>query len=231
MRPVLLLVLVSITIGCTSASSRDPIEFEREVVRLVEALGDTDYDRREEAQTLLLAIGPDVLPVIERIDPPGDPEAAHRLQLVRERLLFVPEAGPPIELTILFARSKYRDYQRATFSFEHGLRDDPRLAVTRNDWDLQYGNGGDVFTVSMVSDDRSRILDLGKKSWETLGELPDLPAYPEPKHDPEVDAIEGHMYLVHTVDSDTDLHAVFRVERLIRNDQCTITWMRVNTGD
>ena len=37
--------------------------------------------------------------------------------------------------------------------------------MTRDDWDLQFGKGGDSFSVTMVTDDRSRIVDLGVGTW------------------------------------------------------------------
>lgn len=128
--------------------------------------------------------------------------------------------------TTLFARSVFRDYEKATFSFEHGVRDDPRQ-VTGNDWDLQYGNGGDYFTVAMVLDDRSRIVDLGEKDWSSI-ESEQLPVLtPHDRYLREkVRAVPGHLYLIHTVDRETDLYAAFRVES-IRGGKCDITWQRV----
>jgi hypothetical protein len=63
------------------------------------------------------------------------------------------------------------------------------------------------------------------------------PAQPRrPKRDgvPKVDpifakAVAGHMYVIHVVDKDEDFYALFRVESLVRGDNCTITWKRVPT--
>ncbi len=123
----------------------------------------------------------------------------------------------------LLSRGKYKDYEKATFSFQHGLRDDPQN-VTRNDWDLLFGNGGDVFDVTMVTDDRSRIRDLGAIDMESLETIPKLPAYEEPKREKSVPAVVGHVYMVHTKDSDSDLYALFRVEWLEPGDSCVIRW-------
>lgn len=130
---------------------------------------------------------------------------------------------------VLLSRTKHNDYERATFSFEHGLRDDPD-GVTLNDWDLQFGNGGDFFTVTMVNDDCSRIIDLGELAWSAidLAKLPELPAHPEPAREPPVPAEIGHVYMVHTKDRDTDLQALFRVESLVPGDRCTITWRLIS---
>jgi len=82
----------------------------------------------------------------------------------------------------------------------------------------------DSFDVTMVADDRSRIKDLGKYTWEDKFALPTLAAYEEPEREPSVKAIEGHMYMVHSRDSDTDLYTLFRVERLVPGESVVITW-------
>ena len=55
-----------------------------------------------------------------------------------------------------------------------------------------------------------------------------------PKHDgvPKVDpvfvrAVPGHMYVIRVVDGSEDFYVLFRVESLVRGDNCTITWKRV----
>ncbi|HEX8282731.1 MAG TPA: hypothetical protein VF588_05225 [Pyrinomonadaceae bacterium] len=55
-----------------------------------------------------------------------------------------------------------------------------------------------------------------------------------PKHDgvPKVDpifakAVAGHMYVLHVVDEREDFYVLFRVESLVRGDNCTITWKRI----
>ena len=127
----------------------------------------------------------------------------------------------------LFARTAFRDYQKATFSFEHALRDDP-TNITGNDWDVQYGNAGNHFHVAMVSDDRSRMIDLGATTWEELDmdKLEKRPPYPRPRRE-FVPAVTGHIYLVHTVDRNTDLYALFRVEKITQKGTCDITWKRI----
>lgn len=128
---------------------------------------------------------------------------------------------------VLLSRSFWKDYEKATFSFEHGLRDDPNN-VTLNDWDILFGNtpGVPSFEVTMVNDDCSRIMHLGKLTWSEvrLADVPQLPAHPQPTREPEVRAIPGHIYMVHTKDRDSDLYALFRVESLLPGDRCQITW-------
>ncbi len=120
----------------------------------------------------------------------------------------------------LFDRFKHKHRGRATFSFEHGIRDDPHSLITRNDWDLQF-NGGQ-FYVNMAKDDRSRIVDLGAKKFSEITELPAAAA----EDCKRVRAVEGHLYLVHTKDTDTDQIALFRVRRSIAGDLVEIEWAR-----
>ena len=123
----------------------------------------------------------------------------------------------------LFDRSKHKSYGRATFSFEHGIRDDPGLRLTRNDWDLLFQAGR--FRVNTIGDDRSRIADLGAKKLSEVDALPELPAV-DTNPNGIVAAHEGHVYLVRTQDRDTDLMALFRVRKLVPNDRVEIEWVR-----
>jgi hypothetical protein len=138
------------------------------------------------------------------------------------------EAAPRGVLTsgtvTLLSRAKYSDYEKATFSFEHGIRDDPGLRRTRNDWELLYGSGGDTFDVRMVTDDRSVIVDLGEKALVDITALPAFPAYKEGVTT-RVAAIDGHAYAVRTRDTESDHVSVFRVAKLVPGDQCTIEWV------
>jgi hypothetical protein len=57
--------------------------------------------------------------------------------------------------------------------------------ITKNDWDIKYSyasiNGSsDYFGVTMISNDRSRIEDLGKLNWTDPKEVPVLLANPGP---------------------------------------------------
>lgn len=131
----------------------------------------------------------------------------------------------------LYSRQKYDDYPRACFSFEFGGNGEGIQDKVRNDWDLQFGNGGNVFDVTMVVDDQSRIADLGKLSWDDDFEIPVLPAHPEPTREPDVKAIVGHIYLVHTKDRNTDIYTLFRVESLKKDDTVTISWKRIDSPE
>ena len=132
---------------------------------------------------------------------------------------------PAADSVKLDSRQKHQSYERATFSFDHGIRDDPGLDITRNDWDIQFGNGGDDFTVTMVVDDRSQIEDLGPRVWPAMSFS--TATLKQPASD-RAAAVEGHMYVAHVEDSDSDFHVFFRVDELVAGDTCTISWRIVD---
>lgn len=122
------------------------------------------------------------------------------------------------------------NYTQAAFSFKYGVNGDSALKLTRNNWDLLFGNSplADAFDVTMVTDDCSRIKDLGALKWSNAIDVPALPAYAQPMREPSVKAIVGHMYLVHTKDRDEDHYALFRVETLQPGKSVTISWKLVS---
>lgn len=149
----------------------------------------------------------------------------------------------------LFSRAKYKDqfddYGKSTFSFRHGVRSDAGREVTRNNYELQYGSinwagDSDWFTVTMVTDDCSRIKDLGALEWAEIVNVPLLPASVEPQKGIRFPAktetfeeasngqvtrvVAGHAYVVHSKDSDSDFYTLFRVDELVPNDRVTISW-------
>ena len=121
------------------------------------------------------------------------------------------------------------NYVDATFSFEFGMNGAAAVPTTLNDWDILFGNrpDRDTFDVTMVTDDCSRIRDLGAVNWGDSFQVPAIPAYPVPTREPDVAAIVGHMYVVHTKDANTDLYALFHVEALEPLKSVTITWKGV----
>ena len=152
----------------------------------------------------------------------------------------------------LFSRAKYKDkvdgYGRSTFSFRYGVRSDVGREITRNNYELQYGNinwngDSDWFTVTMVTDDCSRIKDLGELKWSDIVEVPLLPAslepprgirgpsktetYEESSNGQVSKVVAGHIYVVHSKDSDSNFYTLFRVENLVPSDEVTISWKRV----
>src|SRR5207302_4665264 len=72
------------------------------------------------------------------------------------------------------------NYTQAAFSFKFGVNGDDAVALTHNNWDVLFGNSPDrdTFQVTMVTDDCSRILDLGELKWSDIFVLPALPAHP-----------------------------------------------------
>jgi hypothetical protein len=118
------------------------------------------------------------------------------------------------------------NYPYAVFSFEFGGNGPEVEKLCRNDWDIIFGNSPlpDAFDVTTVTDDRSRIRDLGRLGWEDKFEIPRLSAYEEPERESSVKAVEGHIYLVHTRDTNSDLFALFRVEKLELGKSVEISW-------
>lgn len=121
------------------------------------------------------------------------------------------------------------NYAYATYSFRHGGNGPEIQQLCRNNWDLLFGNSPlpDAFDVTMVTDDRSRIRDLGKYKWSDKFHIPRLPSYEEPETEPSVRAIVGHIYLVHTRDTDNDYYVLFRVERLVSEESVEISWKMI----
>lgn len=118
------------------------------------------------------------------------------------------------------------NYPYATFSFAFGGNGPDLKERCKNNWDIIFGNSplADAFDVTLVTDDRSRIKDLGAFDWSDQFVVPALPAYDEPTREPSVKAVEGHLYLVHSRDTLSDLHALFRVEKLEPGQSVDITW-------
>ena len=153
------------------------------------------------------------------------------------------------ETVTLFSRAKHQNTPRTNrqskFSFRYGVRSEVAPEITLNNFELQYGNftwngDSDWFTVSMVTDDRSRIKDLGTLQWSEILKGPYLPASVKPHRgvrfpargqtledssDGQVSKVVlGHMYVLHAKDPRSDLYALFRVEKLVPNDEVTISW-------
>ncbi|MGI5864598.1 MAG: hypothetical protein ACOX6T_21460 [Myxococcales bacterium] len=101
-----------------------------------------------------------------------------------------------------------------------------------NDWDLLFGNdqdpARDLFSVNLVTDDDSFIVDLGEKSFADVPEQVDPALYPvgeHGKHD-DIPVAVGHLYVVRTIDSNTRQWAAFKVTAHELNEQVTISWVR-----
>ena len=149
----------------------------------------------------------------------------------------------------LFSRAKYKDkfdgYGKSAFSFKYGVRSDVGPETTRNNYELEYGNinwngDSDWFIVTMVTDDCSRIKDLGELQWSDIPVVPYLPAsyapqrgirgpsktetYEESSNGQVTRVVAGHIYVLHSKDSETNFYTLFRVDDLLPSDQVTISW-------
>ncbi len=156
-----------------------------------------------------------------------------------------PDEQASLRRVVLFSRIKHQDqhqgYGKAAFSFEQGIRSDG-AKTTRNYFDIVYGTtsiDGDSDWFN-VSENLSRIKDLGEMSWDDVQLVPILLARPEGST-PETrwtagesyevssdgrvtKAVMGHIYLLHVKDSDSDFYVMFRVEKLKPSDRCVISW-------
>jgi hypothetical protein len=117
-------------------------------------------------------------------------------------------------------------YTAATFSFEHDTRDD--RAKTRNDWDFVVGNRGpdspDELNIRTVTDDRGQIWDLGVTSFNAAlrGDVPMSEGATRATVKP------GHVYLVHTLDSESDYWVLFKVLEARPGRDLIIEWVKVD---
>ena len=156
-------------------------------------------------------------------------------QTSNEVLFNVAVQSEPRFVTLMARRitDGHDNYVDATFSFEHGMNGEAALPLTRNDWDILFGNSPDLdtFGVTMVTDDCSRIKDLGALAWGDVFQVPVIAAHPVPTREPDVNALVGHMYVVHTKDTQTDLYALFRVEALDPGKSVTISWKSVQSPE
>jgi RNA polymerase sigma-70 factor (ECF subfamily) len=114
-------------------------------------------------------------------------------------------------------------YTAATYSFEKDTRDDAR--ATRNDWDflLQPWRGPAWFDVTTLTDDHSLIRDLGdvEVDWVLGGR-----ASPG-KGEEMARAVAGHLYVIRTLDTETDTWALLRILRLDQDGGMVFAWRYV----
>jgi len=141
-----------------------------------------------------------------------------------------PTPVPSSGVARLLARTATDDYEAATMSFEHAtvLED----GEVRNDWDLLFGNDRDPdcdeFRVNTVTDDRSFIVDKGNVAFADLPQVLDPPARGDGPCDGAdcIPAVQGHLYVVRTLDRDTRQYAAFRVLAHERNRSVDLYWYR-----
>jgi len=133
----------------------------------------------------------------------------------------------------LFDRARFGDYEKATFSFLHGVRDDV-LGVVNNNWELLFESNR-FFTIS-AGDASELICDLGARSLDSLTSAPlaELEALVEAasraarstdtrRGDGErAPARAGHTYFVWSASGDSDLASAFEVVQLERESHCLL---------
>jgi hypothetical protein len=158
-----------------------------------------------------------------------------RGQTSNEVLFNVKQQLEPRQVTLPARRviNGQDNFADACFSFEFGLNGEANVRLTRNDWDILFGNSPDkdTFQVTLAGDDRSRIQDMGPLNWSDSFQVPVLIPLPAPANTPGIDAVVGHMYVVHTKDTTTDLYALFRVEALVPLTSVTISWKSVQSPE
>ncbi|MEL6180437.1 MAG: hypothetical protein AAFS10_15870, partial [Myxococcota bacterium] len=129
----------------------------------------------------------------------------------------------------LISRSWADDYEAATLSFEWAtVRED---GCVKNDWDVLFdkSDSEDLFIVNTVADDASSIIDLGP------GEVQDLPRELEREEYARgsygkfdfIGVKAGHLYLVHTRDSNTRQFVLFRVVEHELHRSVTLEWQHI----
>jgi hypothetical protein len=120
-------------------------------------------------------------------------------------------AGKHIRVNAVLARKYAAALDRnkadtaSTFGFESGTRDD--MDKSRNDWDFMYGSGRTRIDIRTISDDAGFIWNLGVVDFENLPE--DVLKTAQSKE--ETEALLNHVYIIHTVDSDSDLWSKMKI--------------------
>lgn len=193
---------------------------------------------------------PAVAANVELSAPPSTPgEREHGTRPTSTAAAAIDSTAPArlLERAELFDRDAYKEredaYTRATFSFVHGLRDDPDN-VTRNDRDVLFGNG--KLRTHTVVNDYGLIVDLGTVRLADLAaqELASLRAtvagaaaehFAPANHGDEqpfvvARAAVGHTYFVWTLDDDTDETAAFEVLELAPRERCLLEWYASSDG-
>ena len=145
-----------------------------------------------------------------------------------------PEGAPGVSpfhgVAVLEARTLNDDYEAATISFKYAtVVEDGQV---NNNWDLLFGNDRDPdideFSVNMVVDDESFIVDLGPVTICDVPSTVDPADYPVGyygEHD-YVGVEKGHLYVVRNVDGLTRQYAAVRVLEHDLNRSVTILWYR-----
>ncbi|MBL8801068.1 MAG: sigma-70 family RNA polymerase sigma factor [Planctomycetes bacterium] len=181
------------------------------------------------------SVATDGLEVVSPTTPSAQREAAPLAQLE------APDDELLCEPAELFDRTRFGDYEKATFSFLHGLRDDA-LGVVNNNWELLFQSN--EFVSVTVAEDAALICDLGARSLESLTSAPlaELEALVEAAsraaRSTDTRSGEGerslaqlgHTYFVWSAGGDSDLASAFEVVQLERDSHCLLEWYSTADG-
>lgn len=155
---------------------------------------------------------------------------------------------PELNHVTLYSKLGHRDWSRASVNFDSGERGSKDAQV--DEFDLIYGtlavnSDSDWFS---VRDPRSTIVDLGAKQWGDFSETPSFkskkPRKPLPLSAPmvidgsagskEISPYQqfvpvkaGHMYLMKVVRGRKKTYIMFRVDTLVKEDNCLLSWKKV----
>ncbi len=130
------------------------------------------------------------------------------------------------EFAARVSMNRYFDYVASTYSFELDTRDD--VKATHNDWDVAFENDGDPrLRIRLVTDDRSRVFDLG----DTIGDIVDPESLATAESsDRDLPIAAQHTYLIRSQDTDEDRIDLLRIVGL-RDDRYVIfAWLPVYDG-
>jgi hypothetical protein len=111
-------------------------------------------------------------------------------------------------------------YLVSAYSFEKATRDDRK--ATLNDWDFMLETWRDKLwlRVRTVTDDRSVVRDLGPIDFATARRG----AVPLGTGEERAEVVEGHVYVIHTLDTETDSWALLRVLELGEDASMVFQW-------
>ena len=163
---------------------------------------------------------------------------------------------PPLNEVTLYSKMGHREWRRASINFDSGERGSPTADYSDFDlvygnFASNRDRDGNWFDSDwfVVSNPRSMIIDLGKKQWKDFKETPKvakgMTRKPLPLRDPpiEIDGSAGskemspykqlvrvkagHMYLMKVVRGRKSTYVMFRVDKLVRQDNCLLSWKKV----
>lgn len=128
-------------------------------------------------------------------------------------------AAAQAEDIVLVSRNGYGTYETtATYSFRKMTHD---VNLTRNNWDILFEAREDLedyFETNMVTDDRGRILDLGKNCQVEQNFIAKIL-----NQSSRAKVVEGHCYVVVADDSDGTVLAQFKVAKHLKSVAVVLT--------